>query len=220
MIVAEEIPGVGAPKEKPAACQPGRSREALRQKDRKRDGALESPRVGAPKEQLLQTDSKLSGQGDRADTALVVDALFFAVFLESFVCPAPAAGNVEAGESMAFLILTNNDDVVSQFPLATRIDGEALDVIRKARDLIHLGHPLLAHPLMGSVKPNQNPYKTIILDTKRGELDLQSLRLIEGTIATYEKFLRDHPLPEWDERRLADLRLVDLLLAKNTLVQS
>lgn len=123
-------------------------------------------------------------------------------------------------KALAFLILTNNDDVLGQFPTATRIDGDALTVIRKARDLIHLGHPLLAHPLMGSVKPNQNPYKTIILDTKRGELDLQSLRLIEATIATFEKFLRDRPLPNWDERRLADCRLIDLLLAKNTLVQS
>lgn len=121
---------------------------------------------------------------------------------------------------MAFLVLTNNDDVVARYPTARRIDGDALTVIRKARDLIHLGHPLLAHPLMGSVKPNQNPYKTIILDPQRGELDLQSLRLIEATIATYEKFLRDRPLPQWDEQRLADFRLVDLLLAENTLVQS
>jgi hypothetical protein len=119
---------------------------------------------------------------------------------------------------MAFLILTNNPDVKREFPQANFIDGKSTDVIIRARDLIHLGHPLLAHPLAGSVKPNQNPFKTIILDTKAGELDLQSLRLIENTIATYEKFLRDRPLPLWDERRLADFRLVDLLLAKNTLV--
>lgn len=119
---------------------------------------------------------------------------------------------------MAFLILTNNRDVMSEFPQATFIDGCSLDVIRRARDLIHVGHALLAHPLMGSVKPNQNPFKTIILDPKPHELDMQSLRLIENTVATYEKFLRDRPLPPWDERRLADFRLVDLLLAKNTLV--
>lgn len=120
---------------------------------------------------------------------------------------------------MAFLVLTNNDDVWRKFPTATRVDGDALAVIRRARDLIHLGHRLLAHPLMGSVKPNQNPYKTIILAAERGELDLESLRLIEATVATYEKFLRDRPLPAWDEQRLADFRLVDRLLAENTLVQ-
>lgn len=33
----------------------------------------------------------------------------------------------------------------------------------KVRDRIHEGHLLLSHPLSGSVKPNETPYKSVMI---------------------------------------------------------
>ena len=37
------------------------------------------------------------------------------------------------------------------------------EILVKARDLIYAGHALYTHPLSGSVKPNETPYKSVVL---------------------------------------------------------
>ena len=36
------------------------------------------------------------------------------------------------------------------------------------RDRIHQGHMLLTHPLSGSVKPNETPYKSVLISKDKG----------------------------------------------------
>ncbi len=55
------------------------------------------------------------------------------------------------------------------------------------RDKVHEGHELATHPLSGSVKPNETPYKTIMISEKKGVLDFNSLKIIEDSIATAKK---------------------------------
>lgn len=115
------------------------------------------------------------------------------------------------------IVLTNNTEVMAAYPEADFIHGSATDVLTRARDLVHIGHCLLSHPLMGSVKPNHSPYKTVVLRASPSALDLPSLSVIEGALATFRRFLADQALPDWDEVTLADFRLIDFELAKNTL---
>lgn len=89
-----------------------------------------------------------------------------------------------------------------------------LDVLTKARDYIHQGYHLLTHPLAGSVKPNQTPFKSIILskDTLEDAEEFRDLVLIEDSIAAYHKFIKGKPLPGWPEKSREDFRTVDLSL--------
>jgi hypothetical protein len=98
------------------------------------------------------------------------------------------------------------------------IKGTLLDVLIKSRDLIHLGHTLLTHPLMGSIKPNQTPYKTVALSLKpENQVDVSSLDYIEKSISTAAKFLDMKPLRDWPESVLKDFSLIDYDLINNAI---
>jgi len=98
----------------------------------------------------------------------------------------------------------------------TFIDGQYIDVLKSARDMIHKGSKLINHPLMGSIKPNETPFRSIIL-SKGTALDIESLTLIENSIAVTEKFQRDNKIPEWNEKVMDDFRFVDLKLFESAL---
>lgn len=122
---------------------------------------------------------------------------------------------------MGKILITNNPLVKEQ--LSEYIDVEYyetdyLNVLRKVRDKVHLGHKLLSHPLSGSVKPNETPYKSIIISGDRGNLDYDSLMIIEGSIKTAEKFLRDFKTPNWPEKILLDFQTIDLSLIKDVVI--
>jgi len=90
------------------------------------------------------------------------------------------------------------------------IDGTMVDILKNVRDNIHVGHKLLTHPLMSSIKPNETPYRTICISKEKlSEVDLQSLSIIEESIMTTEKFLNDFKTPQWNERILLDFQLID-----------
>lgn len=91
-----------------------------------------------------------------------------------------------------------------------------MDVLKRARDEIHLGEVLLTHPLSGSVKPNETPYKSLAIDHAALH-DLNSLELIEQAIATYIKFEHNRALPNWTEQVREDFMVVDFDLIKNAL---
>lgn len=88
--------------------------------------------------------------------------------------------------------------------------GGLYDVLVAARDMVHLGWRLLNHPLASSLKPNQTPYKTLVL-IRGTSLDYLSLRVLEGAMATAKKL---GPFPGGSQQVLADLQLIDLELCK------
>ena len=120
------------------------------------------------------------------------------------------------------IILTNNPDVAQTFQdrKVLWVDGSYRDVLIEARDLIHQGHRLLTHPLMGSLKPNETPYRTVAVSSETGPLDLDSLQLIENAVETFDKFARvtrpDRGV-NTPERMLADFRMIDLSLIESAL---
>ena len=68
------------------------------------------------------------------------------------------------------------------------VSGNASLVIVRCRDLIHLGWILLNHPMAGSLKPGENPYRTVILEKGEEDLDIESLSMIEVAIESARKF--------------------------------
>src|SRR5690554_2044082 len=95
------------------------------------------------------------------------------------------------------IVVTNNDSVELQ-EQDLFISGTLLDVLRRCRDLVHQGHQLISHPLVSSVKPNETPYKSVVLTKQRTQqVDFQSLSIIEASLQTAERMLRERPLPTY-----------------------
>jgi len=115
-------------------------------------------------------------------------------------------------------IITNNELVWAYYWDSHQIvtTETYVDVLHLARDLVHQKYWLLTHPQAGSMKPNQTPYRSIVL--KAGSsLDWQSLRLIENAISTAQKFFGNYKTPEWTPEARADFRTLDLSLITNAL---
>lgn len=121
------------------------------------------------------------------------------------------------------LILTNNPLVQSRIDdHQHRVDFHPVsfrDLLVMARDMVHIGHALLTHPLSGSVKPNETLYKSIGLEDKPHQsLHVDSLLLMEEAILAFDRFTpRERVItPEVD----ADFQLVDWTLLQSALLSS
>lgn len=68
------------------------------------------------------------------------------------------------------------------------VDGDVEKVIRRCRDLVHTGWALVTHPMAGSLKPGENPFRTIIMRKTEDGLDFDSLAIIESAIHSANKF--------------------------------
>ena len=115
-----------------------------------------------------------------------------------------------------FCILTNNPTVVDEYAVAARqVQGGVGEVFAAVRDAVHLGAALISHPLAGSLKPNENPYRSVVLSTARGPVDPVSLAHIEAAAATL------HKLPvkarRYGPQVLRDFQIIDLDLVHSAM---
>jgi hypothetical protein len=108
-----------------------------------------------------------------------------------------------------FTILTNNPLTAEKYPTVSVFhDTTVEDIFKAARDSIHMGALILGHPLSGSVKPNESPFKSLVLSRPGDELDMQSLQLIEGALAVlYKLGIKNRAYPE---RAMEDFKVIDL----------
>lgn len=111
-------------------------------------------------------------------------------------------------------ILSNNPKVWKEYPEVVKVKGALRDVLVRARDYVHQGYKLISHPLAGSIKPNETPYKSIVLDAEQGTLDFDSLKLIESAIEVTDKLPKLNR--KWDEKVIEDFQLIDSSLLKAT----
>ena len=118
---------------------------------------------------------------------------------------------------MNCIILTNNPLVMKNNAhlVIELVDGELIDVLYKARDLIHLGHHLFSHPLSGSVKPNETIYKSIMISKEPIGFDINSLNIIEQSINLCKSFSKRDIT--YTETILNDFMLIDSTLISNAI---
>ena len=120
-----------------------------------------------------------------------------------------------------FFIITNNPLVHNELGksfLIELIEGNHRDVLVLARDYIYEGHGLLTHPLAGSVKPNETPYKSIAITREKQKLDLESVEIISNSIQVCEKFSLNPR--EYKEEGLEDLGQIDYSLILSAIKSS
>jgi len=114
------------------------------------------------------------------------------------------------------ILITNNPLVDARYKDKLNLkysDTDLQGILIKTRDMIHKGHRLLTHPLTGSVKPNESPYKSVLITEVPEKTDLNSVKIIEESIQAALKFT-PKKIPE---QYLKDLQVVDLSLIRTAL---
>jgi len=122
--------------------------------------------------------------------------------------------------SRSYVLYTNNlvikDEIINDSLEFVFIGGTPLDVLKGARDSVHLGAKLLTHPLYGNLRPYQQPFRTILATKGSGKspCDFESLSLIESAIGVYQscfdRLIEPGNLPEFlrDDYAIVDFELM------------
>ena len=116
------------------------------------------------------------------------------------------------------VIVTNNPLVSEKRPgniPVEYLETDYMGVLKAARDKIHSGAVLLTHPLYGSVKPGETPYRSLLIREGGNKVDLQSLSLIEAAMETCRKFTERTGL--FGAGSVRDFQVVDLSLLMSAL---
>ncbi len=111
--------------------------------------------------------------------------------------------------------------IVSNNPLAVEILGkhyqfypmleqDARDVLLHVRDKVYLGQSLLTHPLSGSIKPNETPYKSIVISREPGKAEPDEIETIANAITAWDKFSPRNI--QYDKKAVEDFQLIDYTL--------
>ena len=109
-----------------------------------------------------------------------------------------------------FCILTNNPLAAEKYPgTAVFMESASVEgIFISARDKIHIGAKIINHPLAGSVKPNESPFKSLVLSLDLGPADMDSLALIEGALAVLKKLPQKNR--RYGQRVLDDFMTIDM----------
>ena len=113
-----------------------------------------------------------------------------------------------------FQIVTNNPMVREQFGDVYDVkflsDYSIKQIMMSVRDMCMSGHELLTHPLSGSVKPGETPYKSVLVAKEAGKPDYSGAELADAATQACDKFVAMHK--DWSPSVLDDFQLVDYTL--------
>ena len=114
----------------------------------------------------------------------------------------------------SFEIITNNPAVAVAYPEAVKFyEVGVLEIFTIVRDMVHSGAKILSHPLSGSIKPWETPYKSIMVSRSGDNLDFESLKYIESAIGMMKnRRLSNHSYPA---EALEDFGVIDLSLMQS-----
>lgn len=113
-----------------------------------------------------------------------------------------------------FLIVTNNplvrDCLGGYYELDFDGSRTYRDVLIRVRDYVYAGHGLYTHPISGSVKPNETPYRSVVVSKATKPFDAYESELVSSSVQTYDKFTpRERVLTE---KMVEDFQLIDYTL--------
>ena len=118
------------------------------------------------------------------------------------------------------ILVTNNDRVYEKYKDTMKVlyMQSYEEVLVKVRDLVYDRHVLLTHPQASSLKPNQTPYRSVIVYPKRKEDNTEDILLIEKCLETYYQWQKIASKPKKYEERVAeDFKTIDLSVIDNVI---
>ena len=118
------------------------------------------------------------------------------------------------------IIVTNNDRVAEKYKDVTNIEmcETYEEVLLKTRDLVYNKHILLTHPQASSLKPNQTPFRSIIVYPKGEDDNIKDVMMIDKCIQVYNEWQEISPSPEAYKEKVAnDFKTIDLSVIDNVI---
>ena len=118
------------------------------------------------------------------------------------------------------ILITNNSVVEEAFEGKIKLIHVEThkDVLIKARDYIYEGYKLVTHPMASSIKPNQTPFRSIMVMPKGNEDNNDDIILIEEAIDSYGKFEGEKKATDWYRKETDnDFKLIDYYLIEDAI---
>lgn len=115
-------------------------------------------------------------------------------------------------------LITNNDRVYEKYKdtLQVILLEDYEEVLLKTRDMVYDRHILLTHPQASSLKPNQTPYRSVVVYPKGNEDNTKDILLIEKCIETFRQWQEIAPTPkDYAEKVANDFKTIDLSVVDN-----
>ncbi len=118
------------------------------------------------------------------------------------------------------ILITNNSVVEEAFEGKIKLIHVEThkDVLIKARDYVYEGYKLVTHPMASSIKPNQTPFRSIMVMPKGSDDNNDDIILIEEALENYRKFERDKAATDWYRKETDnDFKLIDYYLIEDAI---
>ncbi len=123
----------------------------------------------------------------------------------------------------SLLIVTNNPLVGEKLSRFEQQICESYEgVLQAVRNRVHAGARIITHPLAGSVKPGESPYRSVAIDISGEQLDMQSLEIIESALERFTIMVNAKTYKrKYNDRILQDFQVIDgqLLLSGLSSIQ-
>ena len=116
------------------------------------------------------------------------------------------------------VLITNNDRVYEKYREKMRVIllKTYEEVLIRSRDMVYDRHILLTHPQATSLKPNQTPYRSVVVYPQGTEDNMKDIMLIEKCIETFGQWQNIAKTPEdYDEKVADDFKTIDLSVVDN-----
>lgn len=118
------------------------------------------------------------------------------------------------------LIVTNNELTEQFFQGKVKIERAEShrDVLVRVRDHIYEGgYKLITHPMASSIKPNQTPFRSIILIESK-EDKTEDILMIEEALQSFDKFDTEKKPTEWYRNTTdPDFQKIDFYMIEDAL---
>jgi hypothetical protein len=121
--------------------------------------------------------------------------------------------------SFSFICISNNPELSGRVRNLELLEGTPLEVLKRARDLVHLGWSLVSSPFYGNFQPWRTPYRTVVLksdDSGGGTAGAESALMIESAVLRYEASGGSKPAPP-SKSNDSQYRQLDAMLIDETL---
>lgn len=120
-----------------------------------------------------------------------------------------------------FRCISNNPLLLEKnFSTLEYHETNILELFKMTMDEVLKGYKLLSHPLTSSIRPDITPYKTLLLSPDPGEIDEESVKLLDRAMDYTEKLyaLREEPIyRKWGEEAKKDFQLIDYSIIEQAL---
>lgn len=116
------------------------------------------------------------------------------------------------------ILITNNNRVYEKYKnkLSCILELSYEDVLIRVRDYVYNKHKLLTHPQASSLKPNQTPYRSILIYPSNNNENIDDVLLIEKCIEVYLSWQDIAKTPnDYETKVREDFKTIDLSVVDN-----